>query len=76
MHLRDSAIFGGVPEARPLYDIGQLKKKRKYKPRVRKHPVPFLSRLVQMFEVGAPPFTPHALSARARPPLAGRTGVH
>lgn len=41
----------GVYGLSPGYDMGgPIKKKRKYKARERKHPVPFLSRLVEMFE--------------------------
>eukprot|EP00633_Aureoumbra_lagunensis_P001941 CAMPEP_0197299548 /NCGR_PEP_ID=MMETSP0890-20130614/46261_1 /TAXON_ID=44058 ORGANISM="Aureoumbra lagunensis, Strain CCMP1510" /NCGR_SAMPLE_ID=MMETSP0890 /ASSEMBLY_ACC=CAM_ASM_000533 /LENGTH=466 /DNA_ID=CAMNT_0042777905 /DNA_START=206 /DNA_END=1607 /DNA_ORIENTATION=- len=46
----ESSLPGGDDGS--AIDINQkkpIKKKRKYKPRVRKHPVPFLSRLVQMF---------------------------
>ena len=42
---------GRRDEAGRRLAYAQPRKKRKYKPRVRKHPVPFLSRLVQMFEV-------------------------
>lgn len=48
----DAGTFGQVADRGPPgYELPPLKKKRKYKPRVRKSPVPFLQRLAQMFQV-------------------------